>query len=324
MYRRIQIKVQKTFSSIIQVTVEVRLVFLKIGEIDTLKEQFQAEAFIQAKWHEPSLKGTDLTITLTTTRTVNEVQLIDDSVQLSAINTHAFIDQQEWRLHEHVETSTKLLTSPFTPSQNQHPGFSATCRAARRPGYFYWNVYFLIFFITVMAFATFSVTYNLPQNRLQLSFTLLLTAVTFKWVVLLFDAQEHRHRMQRVSSFGPPTADGHYVGASAANTVFRMKDAPVTSGGSIPSTSSDYQQPIIQQNHKVLTNPYASNRLSSRKVSVAHHPVEDMAQITVPPHQLSSSLKQKPSAYNEGKQLLTSSDIEAMNLRQFRMSSITS
>ena len=41
----------------------------------------------------------------------------------------AFIDQQEWRLHEHVETSTKLLSSPFTPSQNQHPAFSATCKA---------------------------------------------------------------------------------------------------------------------------------------------------------------------------------------------------
>ncbi len=41
-----------------QVTVELRLVFLKIGEIDTLKEQFQAEAFIQARWSEPTLKGT--------------------------------------------------------------------------------------------------------------------------------------------------------------------------------------------------------------------------------------------------------------------------
>ncbi len=35
-----------------------------------------------------------------------------------------------------------------------------------------------------MSFATFSVTYNLPQIRLKLSFTLLLTAVTFKWVVV--------------------------------------------------------------------------------------------------------------------------------------------
>ena len=39
------------------------------------------------------------------------------------------------------------------------------------------------FFITLMAFATYSVHPSLPQNRLQLSFTLLLTAVTFKWVV---------------------------------------------------------------------------------------------------------------------------------------------
>ncbi len=47
----------------------------------------------------------------------------------------AFIDQQEWRLHEHVETSTKLLSSPFTPSQNQHPAFSATCNS-KKPVFF--------------------------------------------------------------------------------------------------------------------------------------------------------------------------------------------
>ena len=51
---REQIVVENNF----QITVELRLVFLKIGEIDTLKEQFQAEAFIQARWSEPSLKGT--------------------------------------------------------------------------------------------------------------------------------------------------------------------------------------------------------------------------------------------------------------------------
>ena len=86
----------------------------------------------------------DLTITISTSRTTNEVLLVPDTEQFSAINTRkwkseitaessssvvldAFIDQQEWRLHEHVETSTKLLASPFTPSQNQHPAFSATC-----------------------------------------------------------------------------------------------------------------------------------------------------------------------------------------------------
>ena len=38
-------------------------------------------------------------------------------------------------------------------------------------------------FICGLAFATFSVDCRLPQNRLQLSFLLLLTTITFKFVV---------------------------------------------------------------------------------------------------------------------------------------------
>jgi hypothetical protein len=34
---------------------EIRVVFLKFGDIETLKEQFQAEALIEAKWKEPSI-----------------------------------------------------------------------------------------------------------------------------------------------------------------------------------------------------------------------------------------------------------------------------
>lgn len=41
----------------LQVTVYIRVVFLKIGEIDTLKENFMADAFIQARWREPALDG---------------------------------------------------------------------------------------------------------------------------------------------------------------------------------------------------------------------------------------------------------------------------
>ena len=41
----------------------------------------------------------------------------------------------------------------------------------------------LQFFISALSFATFSVAPELPQNRLQLSFTLLLTSVAFKFVI---------------------------------------------------------------------------------------------------------------------------------------------
>lgn len=35
--------------------VELRLVFLKIGDIDTKEQLYEAEVFLQAKWHEPKL-----------------------------------------------------------------------------------------------------------------------------------------------------------------------------------------------------------------------------------------------------------------------------
>ena len=49
--------------------VELRVVFLKIGEIDTLKEQYSADTFIQAKWREPTLDGKTIEVPLNLTPT---------------------------------------------------------------------------------------------------------------------------------------------------------------------------------------------------------------------------------------------------------------
>ena len=48
--------------SLFQVIVELRVVFLKIGEIDTLKEQYSADTFMQAKWREPALDGKSIEV----------------------------------------------------------------------------------------------------------------------------------------------------------------------------------------------------------------------------------------------------------------------
>lgn len=37
-------------------TVEIKLTFMKINDIDTVDQQFQSEIFIQAKWEEPLIK----------------------------------------------------------------------------------------------------------------------------------------------------------------------------------------------------------------------------------------------------------------------------
>ncbi|BHF65114.1 hypothetical protein SprV_0200812300 [Sparganum proliferum] len=222
------------------VIVEVRVVFLKIGEIDTLKEYYQADVFLQAKWREPKLDGKsqeylsrtdldlywnplcyvdnilsetkevrwlstqtnpngevyivdrrrvrgvfletlelndfpldvqDLTITVTTERPDTEVDLIPDHSEMSAINNQTFVDQQEWKLHEHVEITKRVITQEYSRSMQSHSCISVTCRAARRPGYFYWNVFLImtgrVSPLTLAAWNVRSLLDNPRSNRLE-------------------------------------------------------------------------------------------------------------------------------------------------------------
>ena len=42
-----------------QTTVYVQVVFMKLGEIDTIKETFSADVFVKARWREPRLDGSE-------------------------------------------------------------------------------------------------------------------------------------------------------------------------------------------------------------------------------------------------------------------------
>ena len=58
----------------------------------------------------------------------------------------------------------------------------------KRPGYYLKNAYFLIFLITISTLTIFSIkpVGITTFHRLQVTFTLLLTSVSFKWVKLIF------------------------------------------------------------------------------------------------------------------------------------------
>ena len=47
-----------------QVKVEIVVQFFKVGEIDTLKEQFNADVIVKAKWREPTLDGQQTAVSL--------------------------------------------------------------------------------------------------------------------------------------------------------------------------------------------------------------------------------------------------------------------
>lgn len=45
-----------------KITVEIKVTFLKINDIDTVDQKFQAEIFVTAKWHDPLIKGDEKVI----------------------------------------------------------------------------------------------------------------------------------------------------------------------------------------------------------------------------------------------------------------------
>ena len=199
-----------------KVMVECKVIFLKIGEIETLKEQYNAEVYVQAKWREPELDGLsaeklaevdfsyywnpnlyvenaqsqtkekvwstavldeigecyiierrrmkgvfaetlelndfpfdcqDLTVTITTERSEKELELVPDLKEDSAVNLTQFVEQQEWTIHQYIETNIALRFNEYSYSKQKHPVFAVTSRASRKPGYFYWNIFRRIIFL---------------------------------------------------------------------------------------------------------------------------------------------------------------------------------
>ena len=132
-----------------------------------------------------------------------EVKLVSDPNRISFVDSqvsNTFIDQQKWRLYKLVRVSETASYDEsdigsinkkmddfheiiFEKNMSRPPKLVATVFCSRKPGYYFFNAFFLIFLITVSSLTIFSVNCKLPQNRLQTTFTLLLTSVSFKWVI---------------------------------------------------------------------------------------------------------------------------------------------
>lgn len=231
-------------------TVYIRVVFLKVGEIDTVKEKYFADVFVQARWREPALDHSQhlknsnldnywgpkisvqnvidfkkkkvlkelnfnphgeafitekrkisgnfseklelmdfpfdhqyLNLIITSELPATDLEFQEDKDELSTINVSCFVDVQEWSLCDYVASVPYTESKVFSQKRNvntKFPGISVGCCAVRRAGFFVWNVIVIMTLICATSFATFAVSRKLPQNRLQLSITLMLTAVTFR------------------------------------------------------------------------------------------------------------------------------------------------
>jgi hypothetical protein len=113
--------------------------------------------------------------------------------------------------------------------------------------------------------------------------------------------------LERLSTFGhrPGDEPGKYVNASAATTVVRKTICSKPEGRSSVSSDVTLRKPSFDQNHQVLTNKHAIEQ-NQRKTSSRQSIVNPF----------------NHSNYSGQQLLLTSGDIEAMTMKQFRMGSL--
>jgi len=102
----------------------------------------------------PSLLTQDLTITIASQRSKDEIILEDDELQRSTINVESFVDEQEWRLYDEVETFKGSVSKFYEGDDAEnciHPTFSCRTHATRRSGFYTTNIFVVmvsVFFLT--------------------------------------------------------------------------------------------------------------------------------------------------------------------------------
>lgn len=83
----------------------------------------------------------DLTVTVASEFPYTEVEVVEDFESRHMVNKQSFVDEQEWHLYAHTECiKRELMIDQFDPSARRS-AISVKSRAARRPGYFIWNIF---------------------------------------------------------------------------------------------------------------------------------------------------------------------------------------
>ncbi len=78
--------------------------------------------------------------------------------------------------------SEKISPITFVRAKST-PKLIATFYCSRKSGFYLFSAFFLIFLITALSLTVFSIPKSLPANRLPTTYTILLSSISFKWVV---------------------------------------------------------------------------------------------------------------------------------------------
>jgi len=89
----------------------------------------------------------DLTVKIASQCGEEEISLDDDELQRSTVNVESFVDEQEWRLYDEVETFRGCVSKFYqgdSDSNCVHPTFSCRTHATRRAGFYITNIFIVM------------------------------------------------------------------------------------------------------------------------------------------------------------------------------------
>lgn len=137
-------------------------------------------------WHEFDLKYfpidvQTLTIEIKTSRSVREVTLVESKEKFSCLNPNALMNAEEWTIQSCLKVVSSVIQNEI--SMENYSAFGVSVTASRLPRFYFYNLFFLIFLITVIGLSRFTVTCDVPQVRLIIDQMVTLTLITFKSVV---------------------------------------------------------------------------------------------------------------------------------------------
>ncbi|KAL8577992.1 hypothetical protein ACOMHN_048768 [Nucella lapillus] len=124
-----------------------------------------------------------LSVLITSRLSDSSLELVEDDLEISSVNMLSFVDEQEWDIRDIVECIPEIRSREFSSIKHKFPIITVRTYPMRRGGFFVWNILAIMVLISSLTLCTFAVPSSLPQNRLQLSFTLFITGIAFKFVV---------------------------------------------------------------------------------------------------------------------------------------------
>jgi len=153
-------------------------VMLTCSIIGTFKEVLKIDKF--------PFDYQDLSLTLTAKCRISEMTFVKEKKDADNLRTDYFYPEQEWDLKPHVISTPKKSKTGESDSPNSYPEYQIRMNVMRKCKFYVSNIFLVMGLITALTFASFTVGADLPGDRVQISLTLLLTSVAFKYYVQQF------------------------------------------------------------------------------------------------------------------------------------------